>query len=233
MPQGAVLSPTLYNVYTADLPREAKCDTTMFADDTAFTVTSRFVKPIENQLQKAFKRVKGYFGRWKININDDKTQAIFFTRRRTQQLPTGPLRLGESNVQWESAVKYLGLMLDTRMTLKAHMEYVATKTQKAIRILYSMLSRRSLLEPRNKLLLFKLGIRPIMTYAAPVINQAAKTNINRIQVVQNKCIRMILNSEPGTSNAQIHEEAEIESVKEFLQRLTDNFTARMSATNLN
>lgn len=223
VPQGAVCSPTLYNIYTADLPKEAKCDATLFADDTAFTVSSRFAKHIEKELQVAFKRVKGYFGRWKILINDSKTQAIYFTKRRTKQIPIGPLRLLDSNVEWEPSVKYLGVVLDPRLTLRAHMQYVANKAHKAIRILYSMLSRRSNLDARNKQILYKVGIRPIMTYAAPVINQSAKSNLNRLQVVQNKCLRMILDSEPGTSNIQLHEEVVIEWVKEFVQRLTDKF----------
>lgn len=98
VPQGAVLSPTLYNIYTADLPKETKCNISQFADDTAFSSTSRNFKTIEKDLQRAFVKAKNYFTRWKITINAGKTQCIYFTRRRTKQLPTGPIRLDNSNI---------------------------------------------------------------------------------------------------------------------------------------
>jgi hypothetical protein len=36
LPQGATLSPTLYGVFTCDLPELPNCDLVVFADDTAF-----------------------------------------------------------------------------------------------------------------------------------------------------------------------------------------------------
>jgi hypothetical protein len=35
LPQGATLSPTLYGIFTCDLPELPNCDLTVFADDTA------------------------------------------------------------------------------------------------------------------------------------------------------------------------------------------------------
>jgi len=39
VPQGAVLSPTLYNIYTQDIVRETTENIALFADDTAFRVS--------------------------------------------------------------------------------------------------------------------------------------------------------------------------------------------------
>lgn len=162
VPQGAVLSPTLYNIYTHDAPQLQHCNLSLFADDTAFYCASRYVKHIEKSLQSAVSKYKAYFTRWKIKMNENKTQAIFFTKRRSKQIPTGPLRIGSSLIEWSNSVKYLGFIFDKRLTIRQHIEYAATKCQKAFQILYSLMNRRSKLNERNKLLLYKVAIRPTM-----------------------------------------------------------------------
>lgn len=82
VPQGAVLSPSLYNVYTYDIPKLDDCQVSLFADDTAFYKSSRYFKEIEKTLQSAVNKFKSYFKQWKIQMNLNKTQAIFITNRR-------------------------------------------------------------------------------------------------------------------------------------------------------
>jgi hypothetical protein len=43
LPQGAVLSPTLYNIFTADIPKSNNCKIALFADDTSFFISSPYV----------------------------------------------------------------------------------------------------------------------------------------------------------------------------------------------
>ena len=46
----------------------------------------------------------------------------------------------------------------------------------------------------NKLTLYKLCIRPILTYAAPVWSNTSSYNYRRLQISQSKCLRVIGNS---------------------------------------
>ncbi len=46
LPQGGVLSPTLYNIFTADIPKHAECILSLFADDTSILSTSTHFKTI-------------------------------------------------------------------------------------------------------------------------------------------------------------------------------------------
>lgn len=131
VPQGAVLSPTLYSLNIYDIPTAIICELAIFADDVAFYISSRFFKNIEKSLQSAFNKLVSYFKLWKVTINSEKSQAIFFTNRRTKQLPVGPIRLGQNYIEWEQNVKYLGV--------EYHVEYAVNKVMVAIRILYSLL----------------------------------------------------------------------------------------------
>lgn len=227
VPQGAVLSPTLYNIYTHDIPIPTDCQISLYADDTAIYKSSRFCKQIIRSLQAANKKIRNYFLRWKILTNDSKTQAIFFSNRRSKQLPREPFDSNGKQIEWSLTIKYLGMILDRKATMKEHISYAVEKTQKAVKILYSMLNRKSKLNIKNKLLLYKVALRPILTYAAPLLLNMAKTHRRKMQTCQNKILRMIFNSPMFTRNADLHEDAEIESVEDFVTRLKDNFDARV------
>ena len=225
VPQGAVISPLLYNIYTCDAPTLNDCQRTFYADDTALYSSSEFKANITRALRNGLNSFQEYFTRWKITINVQKTQAKFFTRRRTREIPRRPLfiRPGTS-ISWETEpIKYLGLLLDKQATLKQHIQYAINKTAIASRILYPLLNRKSHLSTENKLLLYKVALRPILTYASPVIHESAKTHIKKLQIQQNKILKMCLNKSWRTPTSEIHELADIELISDFMNRISLNF----------
>jgi hypothetical protein len=112
VPQGAASSPTLYNIYTYDIPHHRKAKLGIFADDTAISVSSKYLATIINNLTDATDTLQKYFTKWKIKLNEQKTQAIFYTRRRKNEIPTQPLNVFNATINWEINVKYLGMYLD-------------------------------------------------------------------------------------------------------------------------
>ena len=233
LPQGAVTSPVLYNLFTHDQPTGDDVTAALFADDTALRASSRFAKQIMYRIETGTKRYIRYFTKWKIKANSSKFNAIFMTRRRRKQLPHRPLVVEGNNVEWSTTVKYLGVIIDQRLTLKSHHEYSLKKAQKALRMFYSFLSRRSDLSLTNKLLFYKIAIRPIFSYGAPVTCMAAVSNLKQLQTFQNKILRLILdirwNPDTGRfpmTTAAMHEETGIETVIDHFTKLRLNFGAR-------
>jgi hypothetical protein len=223
LPQGAVISPFLYNLFTADFPRSQICSLALFADDTSFYCTSKYAKFITSNLQNYASKIHKFMNKWKININMEKTRAIFFTKRRKRELPDEKIRIFNTDISWSNEFKYLGCILDKSLTFKSHIEYVIQKANNMFHILYPMLNRKSKLKTRNKLLLYKVGLRPTLTYAAPVIHQIATTHIKKLQVFQNKIIKTALNVSFRTNTEDIHKTAKIETIKTFIQKLTEKF----------
>ena len=77
-------------------------------------------------------------------------------------------------------------------------------------MIYSVISRNSSLIQKNKVLLYKSVIRPMLLYATPILKSAAKTHIKGIQLYQNRLLRMCLNKSRRYSTTALHTQANIE-----------------------
>ena len=116
VPQGSCLLPILYNLYVNDIPVESNTSTYLYADDTAIASTSYRTDTITNRLQKAYQHLKTFYNKWKIKINDEKTQTILFTKRR-------PL-INRSTIHFSCStlIKYLGVYLDNKLSFTHHID---------------------------------------------------------------------------------------------------------------
>lgn len=137
VPQGAVLSPTLYNVYTHDIPKHPKTDLALYADDTAIYTTSKSEKIITERLQEHTDHLLTYYNKWGIRINPQKTQAILISKHR--KTPYNNIKINNDYIIWAKQVKYLGLIIDSGLTYNQHLKYQANKARGAPKQLYPLL----------------------------------------------------------------------------------------------
>ncbi|GFS88281.1 RNA-directed DNA polymerase from mobile element jockey [Trichonephila clavipes] len=108
--------------------------------------------------------------------------------------PQTELTLFENNIQWVPVVRYLGLHIDSRLTYKKHIDYLSDKFWGRITLAISLFGRSSPLSLENKVILYKQTLRPILTYGSSIWAAAAPTHKKRIQIIQNKILRIITNA---------------------------------------
>lgn len=82
VPQGSILGPYLFILYTNDIPILKNTILSMYADDTAVVTSSYSPARISSKLNKSFLILNDYFKKWRIKINQSKTEAIIFSARR-------------------------------------------------------------------------------------------------------------------------------------------------------
>ena len=73
LPQGSVLSPTLFNIYTNDQPEFKDIRRFIYADDLCLATQSNSFKAIERRLTKALKTLTDYYYENSLNANPAKT----------------------------------------------------------------------------------------------------------------------------------------------------------------
>ena len=216
LPQGSVISPILYNIYTADFPRVDAVSLYSYADDTALVTSCRDEKMAHRRIQSALDSAYAYFSKWKLVPHPDKSQHIIFSHRLN--LPPRSLTINGKIIPQTKLVKYLGVNIDSKLRWYHHIMATVKKSSQALGQFYPLIAPSSNLSLPNKLLLYKQIIRPMMCYGSLVWGTAAATTIKKLQIQQNKFLRIACGAPKSTNMSFLQEELGILPFFEFIKQ---------------
>lgn len=226
VPQGSLLSPNLFNIYISDIPNHEHVKIANFADDLAIFYSHKNYRCITNRLCQYTKLIQRHLQNWKQKININKTEAIIFTKRR--KYLNSEFKIRNALHSWKTNLRYLGLKFDRRLTWNPHLKTLAENGRLALKALWPLIGRKSPLEIDYKIILFKNIIRPKLQYGCPLwLQSAAKSNLNLIFRIQNKCLRTIADPPPGINNILIRTALEIEDLEEYLKKICFRFNKKI------
>ena len=214
VPQGSVLGPTLYILYTRDIPSTPDTNIATFADDTVLLVTGPNVSENTHKLQTATNNIISWTKKWRIKLNESKSTHINFTHRNIVNLP---IFMNNNEVPYANTAKYLGFTLDAKLKWKEHVKKKIEELKINLRKMYWLFSPNSNISLKNKLLLYQQILKPKWTYGIQIWGCTAKSNIKLIQTFQNKVLRLITNSPWYIRNDDIHRDLDIPYVNDVIK----------------
>ncbi|KAL1123050.1 hypothetical protein AAG570_002138 [Ranatra chinensis] len=226
VPQGSVLGPLLYLVYTADIPTQTSTSMATFADDICILSSHPDPNSVSLSLQNHLNRLQLWCKRWRIKINQTKSAHVTFSLRR-QECP--PVTFDNVPIPPANHVRYLGMYLDKRQTWNPHTRLKRLALNRKYGLLRSLLNRKSKLTTHNKLTIYKSILKPTWTYGIELWGSAKKSNINKIQSFQSKTLRTILDAPWYVSNRTIHSDLNIPTVYKVAQTRFRSFHTNLEA----
>lgn len=216
VPQGSVISPILFCVFLNDIPMKDGCEIALFADDTSIYTSDIYSQVIINRLTDYINILVAYFKKWGLKLNTNKSQAIFFSRcRMTTKLPQANLVLNGQELSWEKQVKYLGILLDPKVTYQNHLHFITSKVTKLFYVLYPLLNKKSYLSFENKILVYKVVVLAVILYGSPLWWNAANVHRQKIQILQNKFLKLILNVPRRYRTKRLHSQTKTNLIKDL------------------
>ena len=121
VPQGSILGPLLFTVYINDMHKAfKKCLVHHFADDTNLLFTDKDPKTIQKTLNTELQELVEWLRANRLSLNVAKTEFIIFRPPQKSLNNRITLKLDQKIIFESTKIKYLGLLLDSRLTWKFH-----------------------------------------------------------------------------------------------------------------
>ena len=176
VPQGSVLSPTLFLLFINDLLNCTSNSVHSYADDstlhssTHFKSAPSFASRVASRLQLSDSILADLDGisRWGhgnlVKFNSLKTQLLHISLSKTP--PNFPILFDGSPVSPVSNINILGLNINNKLSWKPHITMVAKAASKKLGILFRL---REFFSSEQLLQIYKGLIRPCMEYCSHIV----------------------------------------------------------------
>ena len=122
VPQGSILGPLLFILYTNDLPDYIHTYTpnnklTIYADDTAIAFTENNNTLLRNDINKTLLKIEIWFQYNKLKLNITKSEIINFN---SSKYPDNIIIFNNNIIKNTDEYKYLGIKIDNKLKFHKH-----------------------------------------------------------------------------------------------------------------
>lgn len=174
IPQGSLLGPLLFLVYTNDLPENVQAKSiTIYADDTSMLSSGMNMEELKTGTNNSLTQAMEWFSKNRMRMNESKTEIMTFYTRRTKEVRG-------------KTTKFLGVQLSETLDWAPHVEQTKKRLATA---LYGLRRVRSSLSEVAARAVYFAYFHSIASYAVEVwgLSRAA----SGIFKLQKKAIRIL------------------------------------------
>jgi hypothetical protein len=207
-------------IYTADRPTLENSTTATFADDTAILTVHEDPTMGAHRLQMHLNKIQSWLKTWRMKANESKSVQVIFALNK---MKCPPVKLNKEHLPQADEVKYLGIHLDRRLTWRSHITTKRKHLDLKLRNLYWIIGRKSQLLLENKLLVYKVILKPVWTYEIQLWGTASNSNLEILERFQSKVLRIITDAPWYIPNTILKRDLQIPTAKQEALKYSANY----------
>ena len=219
VPQGSILGPLLFIMYIYDMTEITKENKIIvYADDTTVLVKGRNLIETKQHCNDIISRFYNYFTLNKLSINLSKTKYMVFKprfhgKKRKRLFDTSGLSIKMDDIELEqvSSLRFLGVILNDKLTWDNHKQYIYNKVCRSLGILYKC---KYAMREVETIKMYKAFIQPYFLYAIEIWGHTVHSDNDILNKLQSKIIRILFNCK-RSADAWRHNNAQITSIKQL------------------
>ncbi|KAH8292894.1 hypothetical protein KR044_005576, partial [Drosophila immigrans] len=129
------------------------------------SVVGKHLRDVESSCNVAIERISEWLFSVGLELAAHKTEAVLVSTRSLVE--TAHIRVGSENIISKRAIRYLGVMIDPRLSYREHLLYVEEKATNTSRALFRMLMNARGPKQERRILLSSM-VRSAITYGAAI-----------------------------------------------------------------
>ena len=206
VPQGSVLGPLLFILYSNDLPKAVSvCKTILFADDTTLFKTGSNKKQLFVDIKNDLTQLINWFRANKLSLNISKTNYVLFTPKRLKlNFDTSTddddnvLKFGQEIIEQKLVVKFLGLLIDEHLDWSHQSNHIMSKLASSLYIMNAVKNHMPL---DSRKMIYYSFFYSHLTYGISLWGtNTSKWFLNRIIKQQKRAVKSIANGKSTSSH---------------------------------
>lgn len=194
LPQGSVLSPLLYNVYTYDLDFSIgnNVKVLQYADDLLLYSINKSIDTASVNLSSALINLKEWMNCNGLDLSAHKSSIVLFTRMRIP--PSLEIFYDNIKIPIVTQCKFLGVILDSKLSGKAHCDFVVSKCERLLNMMRCLSGVWWGAHPLSLKLVYNALIRSVLDYGTFLLQPGNIGSLKKLDIVQSKALRIITGS---------------------------------------
>lgn len=175
VPQGTVISPRFYSLYTAD---ESIKDHCFPAKYTAFFAVIHRLSQCHCYLQRQLNAYQRWARRSRLQINAEKSTTVTCSKWQNQAFQ--PLTYENNNMPYKRQTKHLVVTLDRDLTFSPHIKEIKSRSVRKVSAVYAIL-RCVTQSHESRLHMFRMILLSTLTYGCPSSHHATSSHLTKLE----------------------------------------------------